>query len=146
MSRTVEYLRNITIGERSVYNRANVPHLRGRVQGFKIVNLYSEIQTDPEGVDVYDKYSMEDPEVWSGLCNDYNCVAICAAWGEIRRDHLEVSARRLKVAEWLNRKYSGKVGTLGLSRAGYPYHPNSDVFRPPWNKRPEFKIKPIPEI
>ena len=135
---TVEFLKSITLEMRGVF-----PARYDGVDGFKIVNLYSEIQTDPKCVNVYDKNSTDHPAAWSQLCSDRNCVAICAAWGEIRGGEREVRARRIEVARWLNRHHSGKVGTLGLSRAGFPYHPNSDVFRR--DRRPQFRIEPIPE-
>ena len=142
---TVERLVDITIGRGSLYRRESVPRFHGRVGGFKIVNLFTEIQNNPEHINAEAwRSNTEDPEAWRDLCDDRNCVAICAAWGQIGPDHREVGKRRREVARWLNRNYSRKVGTLGFSRAEIPYHPISDVFMR--NVRPEFRIEQIPEI
>ena len=71
-------------------------------------------------------------------------MAIVAGWGEIRMGNAYVKARRRSVAKWLNRHHEDKVGHLGLSRRGFPYHPKSDVFR--HHKRPVFTRMIIPEI
>ena len=121
----------------------------GHVDGFKIVNLFSEIQTDPKNIDVFDSKSIVDPEEWRHLCTDHRCLAIVAGWGEIGEDeenvrkHKEVRKRRIRVAEFLNQNHPEKVGTLGTSRAGYPYHPNSDVFRR--GLVPKFNVDELPE-
>ena len=112
----------------------------------KMVNLYSEQSSKPENVDVSDENSVLWPSSWSKFADDPNCVAIVAGWGEIRKYDPIVRSRRIEVAEWLNRNHSEKVGHLGLSQARFPYHPNSDVFKPPINKRPHFYQEAIPEI
>ena len=141
------------------------------MDGFKIVNLYSEVQTKPKevsveyersmvylwDVDVEDEMSMVDPEEWNNWTDDPNCVAIVAGWGDPwqkSKGWKKVRDRRIKVAEWLNRNHGrkvgkagrkeGKVGTLGTSPAGYPYHPQH-YHRNKGKILPEFKFKDIPE-
>ena len=88
--------------------------------------------------------SAVDPSQWSPIANDCWCVAIVAGWGEIRMGVPCVKVRKREVAKWLNRHHGDKVGHLGLSRRGQPYHPNSDVFR--YRKRPVFTRKLLSEV
>ena len=150
INRTVKYLIDITLrtgqnnlGQNNAFENALKSRNIGRVDGFKIVNLYSEVQTDPKDVNVNDEMSMVDPEKWSDWTNDPNCVAIVAGWGVIRKNEKSVKDRRRKVTEWLNRNHSGKVGTLGTSPAGDPYHPQ--YYLREKGKIPVFKFGKIPE-
>ena len=139
-NKTVDLLINMTLkrGQKNAFK--NEEKLKN-VMGFKIVNLYSEVQSEPEDVNVTDKKSMIDPEGWNKWANDPNCVAIVAAWGQIRMNEKPVKDRRNKVAKWLNRNHSGKVGTL-KSSSGVPRHPG--YFLRNKDEKPVFEFGEVP--
>ena len=65
INRTAKYLIDITLrtgqnnlGQNNAFENALKSRNIGRVDGFKIVNLYSEVQTDPKDVNVNDEMSM----------------------------------------------------------------------------------------
>lgn len=98
---------------------------RNGAGGFKIVNLFALVSTDPRGLRGHEDPVGAENDRWiKQACAE--APRVVAAWGQVGGQY---RARAAEVMGFLE----GPVWSLGTTNAGYPFHPLMLPYTTPFN-------------